>query len=398
MLRRDFNQLLAGLGISTVIGNHAATGAESDPLDRWRGAKVRPVSATPGRHTIHSYYLANPESPDGSKVLYYASTAANGHVGDLCVFDRQAGTETVVARNINTEDAHRAACQQWTAGGRSVAYHDVRDGRWYVIVVDLNSGGERVVAEDHQLSFGQPKGQTLPIYGCHWNPGKHRDLELLDVSTGQVRKPVTIDVVKERYGAWLAKEFGEKQVSVFFPITSPDERRVFFKIAAGSGGNDYRSKGASQRQGLIVYDLAENKFLFLREKWGHPAWHPDSRKIIEMGNMFLDAEDNGKMIRLADLPPMPGCHPSVHPDGSVYAMDGLLDAAGPRTGDWGVIICDSRGGKGRFAELHRFDTSQGAKSCRKNHPHPVFSADGRRLYFNVNSGEWTQLFVAEATS
>ena len=49
---------------------------------------VHPVSDGPARHTIHSYYVCNPESPDGRHVLYYASTTASGHTGVLCVRDR----------------------------------------------------------------------------------------------------------------------------------------------------------------------------------------------------------------------------------------------------------------------------------------------------------------------
>ena len=40
--------------------------------------------------------------------------------------------------------------------------------------------------------------------------------------------------------------------------------------------------------------------------------------------------------------------------------------------------------------------SASANSWRRSHPHPAFSPDGKRLYFNVSSGPWTQLHVAEA--
>jgi hypothetical protein len=30
-----------------------------------------------------------------------------------------------------------------------------------------------------------------------------------------------------------------------------------------------------------------------------------------------------------------------------------------------------------------------------SHPHPVFSADGKRIYYNVSDGEFTRLHVAE---
>ena len=70
------------------------------------------VSAVSGKdhHSIHSYFNASPESPDGRWVLFYASTTANGHDGEIRVRERATGKETVLARNISCEDAHRAAC------------------------------------------------------------------------------------------------------------------------------------------------------------------------------------------------------------------------------------------------------------------------------------------------
>jgi hypothetical protein len=42
-----------------------------------------------------------------------------------------------------------------------------------------------------------------------------------------------------------------------------------------------------------------------------------------------------------------------------------------------------------------FDNSKGATTWRHNHPHPHFSPDGKRIYYNVNDGPWTKLMVAE---
>src|SRR5687768_6183300 len=218
------------LGLAALALASFARGASDDPLAPWRsGATIRALSDTPGRHTIHTYYLTNPESPDGSKVLYYTSTTRDGHRGDLVVRDRASGKETVIARNIDTEDAHRGACQQWISNGRRVAYHDVKDGRWSVHVVDLDTLRDRTLAVDRQLCFGRAVDDLVPIYGCHWNPGAHRDLELLNVATGQIRTVVTIVDVEQRYGTWLQKEFGGRTTSIFFPVISPDGQRVFFK-------------------------------------------------------------------------------------------------------------------------------------------------------------------------
>jgi len=370
----------------------------NDPLRPWQaGVTVRRVSEIPGRHALHTYYLTNPESPDGRRVLFFASTTPDAHRGDLVVRDRASGKETVIARGINTEDAHRGACQQWISNGRRVAYHDVKDGRWSVHVVDMETLQDRKLADDRQLCFGRAIDDLLPIYGCHWNPGPYRDLELLNAATGEVRTVVTIADVERHNGPWLAKEFGGRTTSIFFPVISPDGQRVFFKMSApGPDGekNNFMSKNASHRQGTVVYDLTTRTPVFMREKWGHPGWHPDSRRIIEMGNVFFDTSENGRMEKMPDLPNMRGNHPSVSPDGRLFVMDGLLDEIGGPKGHWGVTVCDVRGQ--HFQVLHRFDNARGANSWRRNHPHPIFSADSRRIYFNVSDGEWTQLYVAEA--
>jgi hypothetical protein len=384
------------VALAAVPAVAQSTAGEVDPLAAWRkDVRVQPISDRPGRHTIHSYYVCNPESPDGQKIVYYSSTVPSGHLGDVCVLDRLTGKETVLAKNVNVEDAHRAACQQWTCGGKQVAFHDVRDGRWLVATVDVASGKERVLIQDRQLAFGQGKGDLLPVYGCHWNPGEHRDLELLNATTGEVRTVLTADAIKQAYDPWLQKEFSEKPISIFFPVLSPDFNRVFFKIAAGSGGNDFRSKAASHRQGLLFFDIQQDRLLSMREKWGHPAWHPDSRQVIEVGNLLIDSND-GKVNRIPEEPVLRGCHLAVSPDGKLFVTDGMLDTLGGKPGEWGVVVCDIRGKK--YEIVHRFDNTHGAKSWRTNHPHPSFSADGRRIYFNVNSGDWTQLYVAEVNS
>ena len=396
-LKRPLVARIAALALS-LLGVVGAAAAESgDPLAPWlTGVTIHPVAAVAARHTIHTYYLTRPESPDGTRALFFVSTTPDAHHGDLVVLDRATGKETVIARDLDTEDAHRAACQQWISNGKRVAYHDVKDGRWSVHVVDLATGANRKLAEDRQLCFGRAIDDILPIYGCHWNPGTHRDLEFLDAATGEIRTVMTIADVEKRYGAWLAKEFGGRPTSIFFPNISPDGQRVFFKMSApGPDGaaNNFRSPRASNRQGTVVFDLVAKQAVFMSEKWGHPAWYPDSRTITEAGNVFYRPDGDGKLVRRSGLPKLPGDHPSVSPDGKLYVMDGPLTNLGGKPGEWGVVVCDIKGERSQV--LHRFDNGKGAKSWRKNHPHPIFSADGKRIYFNVNEGPWTQLLVAE---
>lgn len=367
--------------------------AADDALTAWRtGVTVRPVATTPLRHSIHAYFTTSPESPDGRWVLFYSSASSKGHTGDLRVVERATGAERVIATDIEVEDAHRAACQQWAAQGLAVAFHDVRQGQWLVCAVDFESGHVHVLVRDRQLGFGTPGSNLVPVYGCHWNPGEHRDLEMVDVTAGGVRTALTAAAVQRAYPEWIERQFGQRPVSIFFPVLSRDGERVFFKMAT-PGGGDFRSSKASTRLGLVCYDLAQEQFLFLRSKWGHPVWHPDSRTILEANHELVDTNRQGAARIIPGLPRFPGTHPSVSPDGRLFVTDTQLEPFGGQKGQWGIVVGAIEGN--HYTIIHRFDNSRGARSWRRSHPHPVFSPDGKRIYFNVNSTDWTQLHVAQ---
>ena len=127
------------LALACAVSTSMAASSD-DPVAPWtKGVKISQVSPVPGRHSMHTYYLTNPESPDGRKVLFYASTDPAGHVGKVCVLDRATGKETVLAEDVHTEDAHRVACQQWLSGGRRVVFHEVVNKKCHIVVVDMDT-------------------------------------------------------------------------------------------------------------------------------------------------------------------------------------------------------------------------------------------------------------------
>lgn len=272
-----------------------------------------------------------------------------------------------------------------------MAFHGERNGEWFTGVVDLDSGKERVLAKNRLTGWGQPDSDVLPLYSPHWNPGNHPDLDLINVVTGELQTPVTAEAVRAAYPDWVKKSYGDKAISIFFPVLNQDLKRVFFKMATAGNGNP-RSKEASERQGLVCYSLEQKRFLFLREDWGHPSWHPDKQSIVEAGNLLFDS-NTGKSQRLPALPKFHGDHPSVSPDGKLWVTDTTLETFGGTAKEWGVVVADVRGTN--YVIIDRFDNSKGAKSWRKSHPHPSFSPDGQRIYFNISSNQWSQLHVAE---
>jgi hypothetical protein len=382
----------------------------SPDLQAWKSAGFHPVNDIAERHAIHSYFNTCPESPDGRSVLYFTSAAIDGESGDIRVFDRSGGKEKIVASGIVTEDAHRVACQQWFSNGRVVAWHnyDPQTGRWSVCAADLVSGGQKTLVEDRQLGFGSATGDWAPVYGCHWNPGTHRDLELVNVRTGEIRTPVTIGDVLRQYGSEIEQLLpGGGNVSIFFPVLSPDGQRVIFKLARGNGNGDsdsggggggFRSRGASKREGMIVYDLTARRFLGFFKEWGHPSWMPDSKKILQKkgirqgGTVLIDLTDGSESLL---VPGAAANHPAMSPVQALYVTDANIAwKKGGRPGEWGIFVVSPAAKE--FTIIHRFpfrDKGLGAQSWRLPDPHPVFSADGKRIYFNVNDGPWTRLWV-----
>jgi hypothetical protein len=387
--------------VFVVLALLAAPAVQDSPVDPWRKCRVRPVAEEAAAHTIHSYYVAAPESPDGRWVLHYASTGREGYQGELRILERATGALRTLASKVTVEDAHRTACQQWVSRGKRVVYHDFRDGEWVVARVDVESGEERVLAKGRQVGFGAPNGDVVPIYGPHGNPGPHRDLELLNVETGEIRTVLTAAAVREKYAEWTSKTFGERPISIFFPVLSPDGGRAFFKLATPLGSEiDRRSpeffrRTPSLRKGLVCVDLKTSRLTFPQpHAWGHPAWHSDGRQILEINHELIDAE-TGASRTIPGLPKLSGGpHPSANPGGTLFVTDYTppLEAP-PKKGFWGLLVGDLRGQS--HAVIQAIDMTGGAASWRRNHPHPVFSPDGKRVYFNSTAGQWSRLMVAE---
>lgn len=383
--------LLTTLSWHTALIAACASLAHAD-IAAWKSAQKHAVAPDQARHSIHAYFNTCPESPDGRYVLYYTSTTPEGEKGDIRILERGTGKETILAENITTEDAHRAACQQWAGSGRYVVYHNLEGGHWSVHAVEVATQKDRLLAMDRQLGFGSATGRWAAVYGCHWNPGAHRDLELIDVATGEITTALTAAETVNAYGDWIEKKLGSRDLTIFFPVLSPDESKVFFKPCVPGGGNSYRGMSVSKREGKAIYDLKNKKFLRIVESWGHPSWTPDSTGIFEKDKTILDVV-SGK-VRTSLAPSCFSDHPTISPDGSVFVTDAdVTKRPFGQGGKWAIGIGSTT--RDEFVVVDVFDNSKGAKSWRHNHPHPAFSSDGQRVYYNVNDGPWTHLMVAE---
>ncbi|MBD3291300.1 MAG: hypothetical protein GF393_00125 [Armatimonadia bacterium] len=359
----------------------------------WSGeVSVEPVAPWDA-HTLHAYFNACPESPDGRRLLVFRSTRAEAERGDICVIDREDGGIRSLVEDVAVEDAHRQACQQWADGGRWVVFHAMRDGRAIVCRANARTGQADEIAGERQVGFSPAAGRLVPLHGQHWSPGEHRDLELLDVPSGEVRAALTLEDVVGEGGSWARRMLSARPRSIYFPVLSPDESRVLFKLSAPRIGR-LRHPRASRREGLLVYDLERPEEIYRRDAWGHPAWFSDSRRIINTPNTIIDV-DVGEEHTLGALPSWRGSHPSMSPDGRMMVAD-IISRTADGSERWAIVVADVE--TERWRTLHLGDLPRaGTRSWRPVHPHPVFSHDGRRIYFNVNRDDWTVLHVARVT-
>ena len=365
----------------------------SDPLRLWRGSAVRPVLPDVDGHTLHSYFGISPESPDEKSVLLFRSSRPDAHIGDVVKVDRQTGQATTMVEAVECEDGHRQANQQWICNGQYVMYMALRNGTFEVVRVDTRDLSQKTLASGRQLGWGQPGLDVVPLYGQHWNPGDHRDLELLNVRTGEIRTLVTAKQASVEHRDFIKRKLdGSNDISLFFPQMSPDGKRVYVKLSSPRDGQ-MRSEQASAREGLFVYETATGKCLGAQDMWGHPTWFTDSRHI-QSCQWVLDS-DTMQVRTLPNIPmPFGGVHAIPSPNERIVVTDiSKKDYLNPRN-HWTIWMIDPA--DGRHETLHVTDVEgDGTTSWRPAHPHPAFNARGNRIYFNKVSRPWSTLHVIE---
>lgn len=341
-------------------------------------------------HSLHAYFNCCPESPDGRWIVLFVSDQPEAHVGDIALVERATGRTVILDHDVHVEDAHRQAMEQWCADGRYVVYMKRHHNQWQVVRADVKTLEKTVLFNGAQLFCGQSLLDEVPLYGMPWAPGEHRDLLMLNVRTGSHRTVLTLRQVLSDHAAAIDEMFhGHTPDSIAYPVLSPDGGRVFFKLSL-VGDGQYRSGKASIREGLFVYDLHDGMPIGLYPSWGHPAWMPDSRHILRM-NVIIDT-DTMQVREIPWYPSRSNSHASPSPDGSLLVMDVARDHFTQEEYHWAIVVGDMHD---TWQHIHTDPVQRhGTTSWRPAHPHPVFSADGKRIYFNVNAGTWTGLHMA----
>ena len=215
-----------------------------------------------------------------------------------------------------------------SAGGDYIVYMALVEGKWQIVRASVKDLSKTVLAEGRQLGWGQANLDVVPLYGLHWGPGRHRDLELLNVRTGEIKTVLTADRVAGEHAEFVATRLGvrrregeeekrrggEEERGVprhgqdarateegaggaaprvgFFPAAQPGwEEGCFLSCLCRGMGSSGRRRPARAR-GCLCMDAESGRCLGMNVQWGHPAWCADSRRIVDLH--FPDWPGTGK--------------------------------------------------------------------------------------------------------
>lgn len=353
---------------------------------------VTQISAGPGL-AIHSYFDLCPESPDGQWVVYFRFNDKPPAVGAVMVASRDGTDHRVMAEGARGT-AHGGAFQQW-AGPQAIGYSTSDEGGACAVIASIADASRRRLDSAVRMfcpetGLGLVSSHELAIVGDAIP--ERAAVYLVDLESG-ARRPLfdVADCVADHPAR--AQIAGPEHYKFKHTKWAPDGQHFFVVFnnegAARTGIDTPRIKA------LYLADADGAKPRFLTEFGHHPMWSGNG----EYAYYFERAEGGGQDLvafypksgeRQVLLGGIEGCHSSLSPDSKwlvadAYRWGGVEDA--------GVLLLYEMGA-GKQEVLAEF-TVRDLTHQTGCHAHPVWSRDGRRVYFNCAEDDNPRLFALD---
>ena len=360
----------------------------ADPLLTNARARVE-VLPTRFRNAIHAYAAVQAWSADDRRVLYlgFDGDTARGHV---VIQEIDTGEERVVADTAGF-DFHTAAGQRWALHDSAVVYRVGAEGVQQTMIACADgSRPPRRLDLAPRLSIRHVCDDTIRAVGTAWMRGTEQSLAIVlaDLDAGSIK--VLMHVVEAV--AALPEELVAPDVAsyaIHHPVANGRLDRLFFKLIRR------RQSGKEEFCALFVKELDSGQVRCLGNRInGHPVWMPDGRRILNVKSP-RDGSDNRWLVfqdpstntdrRVIDLPIEGPGHPTVAPDGRFIATDAFVadGSASP------IYLLDTSDGTVReiIRLPHRYRSGDVYDPSRltRGQPHPVWSHRGDRLLVNCNN-------------
>jgi hypothetical protein len=335
----------------------------------------------PGSPCLHTYYDICPESPDGSKIVYFRFLAsAIPGTGHVMVAERD-GSDPAVVSEEEAGIGHVGAFAQWLTDD-VICYHVGEHKQGDTVLKNLVEGTEqRLPGEMRQLNLDADRG-LVQQHPLEENPHKlARQVDVVRISDGEVLNTIDVQDAWDRYEGQSELEAVD-QFQIQNTKFSPDGSQFLFVFTNEVYRRVAPAPDARRNKALYLADADGANVRFLGDFLHHPIWAPDGRSVLAM-----DAATGAHKQDLARYPldgnkhvvieNALGIHGSPHPDGRRM----VIDAFGrPREGMCQLLMYDLE--TREFDEIAEFPHHELAHTTG-HHPHPVWSRDAKSFYFNA---------------
>jgi hypothetical protein len=350
---------------------------------------------TPGpAPAIHRYYDVPVEEPPGGggRILYFRFDSERiPGPGTVVVADADGGNPVEVGRG-EEGIGHVGAGQTWVAPGR-VAFSPRQQSEGTSVIVDVATG-EATPIESNIRSVCEATAEAVIMGGGGAARATRLDriqtMRMLDLASG-VSRPLL--AVEQAWSIHPRKNEFEPGISNFQnPKFSPDGRHLFVVFGTQVYTMQTERKDLPRIKSLILMDTRGEDVVYLGEFGHHPMWLPDGSGIIAYCNdaagrqdlMRFSLDGGGSEMFVENLP---GMHCSSDRAGRRLVTDVF---GAPAEDQVSVILVHLADGRRETLAAGRHAGRDHMTGC---HPHPQWSRDESRIFFNHPDSGAPQLYA-----
>ncbi len=343
------------------------------------------------RPVLHAYYDVCPESPDGRRAIVsvFESDAIPG-AATVAIVGRDGEVQRTLGEPAEAI-GHVGRFGLWLDDDRVAIRHgtDEAVSEWSIVHL---STGEQVRRPGSLRQWHSGIGRGLVQWlGATPNPHRLRQgIRVVDDTGATIAEADVLDCL----AAVPDDEYKPppEELNLMNLKWSPDGARFFavftdehYRRLAGGGGASFKT--------IVSFDADVRDARFLGAFTHHPIWSPDGSCVLamraggEVQDLIALPADGSRRIRTV-LESVPGIHGTVTADGRRLIIDV------PEQDHTACAIASIDLTDGRREDLVRFSHTRWDHRDG-NHPHPVPSADGRRIYFNAQADGRCGCYVLE---